>query len=183
MFKKLLALIIALIFVLSGSEVLADEKNPGSNCNPAQDICCQSSARPCVNDGSYACQITNTPNATNNGFLYQCKESAVGKIFGLVKPPAPLAGLIKDNPSGAWIISMFFSNFVALLFSIAMIALVFMIIWSAFEWLTSGGDKEKLANAQKRIINAFIGIILFATAFAIIRVLGTFTGFKFFVGQ
>jgi len=46
-----------------------------------------------------------------------------------------------------------------------------------------GGDKEKIASARGRIFNAIIGIILFAIAFAIIRVIGQFTGFTFFKGQ
>ena len=43
-------------------------------------------------------------------------------------------------------------------------------------------DKAK-TNAKKRLINAVVGIMLFAIAFAIIQILGTFTGFTFFAGQ
>ena len=53
----------------------------------------------------------------------------------------------------------------------------------AWDWITSEGDKEKIAGARNKIINAVIGIALFAVAFAVISVLGTFTGFKFFEGQ
>lgn len=101
-------------------------------------------------------------------------------IFGTISPPPALTGFLQKDPTGAGAISQFLSNFVTLLFSIAAIVLIFMILWSAFEWLTSGGDKEKLSAAQKRLINAFIGIILFATAFAIIKVVGQFTGFTLF---
>lgn len=103
--------------------------------------------------------------------------------FGTISPPPALKDFLKNDPSGAGAISDFLSRLVVLIFSIATIVLIFMILWGAFEWLTSGGDKEKLSSAQKRIVNAFIGIILFAVAFAIIRVLGTFTGFRLFEGQ
>lgn len=104
-------------------------------------------------------------------------------IFGTITPPSPIANFIGSDKTGAGAISQFLSNLVNLIFSVAAIVLIFMILWGAFEWLTSGGDKEKLSSAQKRIINALIGILLFAVAFAIIAVIGQFTGFRFFVGQ
>ena len=105
------------------------------------------------------------------------------QIFGKITPPSPIAGFIGKDETGAVGISKFLSNLILLIYSIAAIVLIFMLIWGAFEWLTSGGDKEKISAAQKRIINAIIGIILFAVAFAIIAVLGQFTGFTFFAGQ
>lgn len=103
--------------------------------------------------------------------------------FGTISPPPELQKFIGTDTTGASGISKFLSNGITLLYSIAAIVLIFMILMGAFGWMTSGGDKEKLASAQKRIINAIIGIILFGVAFAIIQVLGTFTGFKFFAGQ
>ena len=55
-----------------------------------------------------------------------------------------------------------------------------MFLWGSLEWLTSGGDKEAVGRARGRIINALVGIILFGVAYAILRLLGTFTGFTFF---
>lgn len=103
--------------------------------------------------------------------------------FGTIAAPSPLAEFLKKNPTGSGAISQFLSNGIILFYSIAAIVLLFMILWGAFQWMTSGGDKEQLASAQKRILNAIIGIILFALAFAIIQVLGRFTGFTFFKGQ
>jgi len=104
-------------------------------------------------------------------------------IFGTITPPPPIAGFIGNDQTGAEGISNFLSNAVTLIYSIAAVVLVFMLLWGAFDWMTSGGDKEKIAAAQKRILNAVIGIILFAVAFAVIAVLGQFTGFTFFSGQ
>lgn len=104
--------------------------------------------------------------------------------FGTISPPPALEELVKKEsaaPGGG--ISLFLSNLIVLFYSVAAIVLIFMLLWGAFDWMTSEGDKEKLQNAQRKIINAFIGITLFAIAFAIIQILGTFTGFKFFVGQ
>lgn len=106
-------------------------------------------------------------------------QSDIGKVFGQILPPQAIQYL----GFGSTGISKFLSNLVALIYSLAIIVLIFMILWGAFDWLTSEGDKEKLESAKRKLVNAFIGIMLFAVAFAIIQILGTFTGFKFFEGQ
>lgn len=103
--------------------------------------------------------------------------------FGTISPPPELIPFTSPDPTGVGGISQFFSNFVGLFYSVAILVLVLMLVWGAFEWITSEGDKEKIASARGKLINAVIGIILFAIAFAIIQVLGRFTGFTFFVGQ
>ena len=104
-------------------------------------------------------------------------------IFGTIVPPPALYPLTANNATGARAISQFLSNLIALIFSLSTVVLILMIIWGAFDWLTSQGDKEKIASARSKIINALIGSLLLATAFAAIQILGQFTGFKFFVGQ
>lgn len=104
-------------------------------------------------------------------------------VFGQIQAPDALKAFLGTDPTGAGAISKFLSNLVNLIFSIAMIVLIFILLWGAFDWMTSGGDKEKIAAARSKIIHAVVGIMLFAAAFAVIAVLGTFTGFKFFEGQ
>lgn len=106
-------------------------------------------------------------------------QSNIEKIFGKIQPPVPIQNL----GFGSVGISKFLSNLIVLIYSIAALVLIFMLIWGAFDWMTSEGDKEKLSKAQQKIISALIGMILFAIAFAVIRILGQFTGFTFFVGQ
>lgn len=105
------------------------------------------------------------------------------KNFGSISPPPALKEFIGSDPTGAGGISKLLSNIITLFYSVAAIALLFMFIWGAFDWMTSEGDKEKLESAKRKIINALIGIMLFAAAFAVIQILGQFTGFTFFVGQ
>lgn len=147
-------------------------------CQPplgALEICIDADSK-CI-DG-YTCQPSN---ADPNTLL--CQKDTVGSVFGKIKPPPAIAGLLKGDPTGAGGISKFLSNLVILIYAISTVVLIFMILWGAIDWMISEGDKEKLANAQKKLINAFIGIILLAAAFAIIKVLGQFTGFTFFEGQ
>lgn len=106
-----------------------------------------------------------------------------GRVFGTIRAPQELIPFIAQGGSGAGGISLFLNNLITLIYSIAAIIFLFMFIWGAFEWITSGGEKEKVSNAQKRIAHALVGVVLFAVAFAVISVVGIFTGFEFFAGQ
>ena len=101
-------------------------------------------------------------------------------VFGTIKPPNEILPLIRQGGEGAGGISLVLSNLVILIYIVAGIVFVFWILWGAFQWITSGGEKEAVAAARSRIVNAIICIILFAVAFAIIQIVGTFTGFTFF---
>lgn len=105
--------------------------------------------------------------------------SSIKDIFGIVRPPAELNPFVAKGGSGAGGISAFINGLIGLIYIFASIVFTFMLLWGALQWTMSGGDKEAVAAARRRITYAFIGIILFAIAFAIIKVVGTFTGFKF----
>lgn len=47
------------------------------------------------------------------------------------------------------------------------IILVAFIIYSGWQYMTAGGDKAKIDEAKKRIVNAVIGLILVVSAFSI----------------
>lgn len=168
MIKKIvfLLIIISLTVLFPSYPAFAAEKDPGDACVPNVDTC-----KPDKQGLNYSCLPAKAPPPA---FLCQTD------VFGKIQAPPPLAGFLKADPTGAGAISQFLSNFVALIFTLAMVVFVFMILWGAFDWLMSEGDKEKISSAQKKIINAVIGIMLFALAFAIIRILGAVTGFTFF---
>lgn len=71
----------------------------------------------------------------------------------------------------------FIQKTLSLAFIVAVIVVLFMLIWGAFEWITSGGDKEAVGKARGRIINALIGLAVLAVAFALFQVAGQFLGF------
>lgn len=104
----------------------------------------------------------------------------IGSTFGNITPPSPIAAFAAGNPTGAAGISSFLSNLIGLIYIFAAIALLAMLLWGAFDWIISEGDKEKVTAARNKIIHAIIGIMLFAIAFAILSILGAFTGFSFF---
>lgn len=46
-------------------------------------------------------------------------------------------------------------------------ALLGYLLYGAFLWMTSAGDPERLQQAQKTLVNAVIGFVLFAVMFAL----------------
>ena len=70
----------------------------------------------------------------------------------------------------------FISNVLTLVMVIGGLAVLVMLIWGAFEWITSGGDKDAVAHARNRIINALIGLAVMAVTFALARVFAQFVG-------
>lgn len=68
------------------------------------------------------------------------------------------------------------SNGLIVVFAVAVLIVLVMLILGAFEWITSGGDKEAVGKARNRIINALIGLAVLAIAFALANVAARFTG-------
>lgn len=85
---------------------------------------------------------------------------------------------ISEPSSGFRSIGQAISNLLTISFVIALIIVLAMLIWGAFEWITSGGDKEAVGKARTRIINALIGFAVLAIAFALFRLAGQFLGIQ-----
>ncbi|MFH0863778.1 MAG: hypothetical protein V1858_01665 [Candidatus Gottesmanbacteria bacterium] len=68
---------------------------------------------------------------------------------------------------------------VGLILIIATILAFLYLVWGGVEWITSGGDKAGLEAARNRITNAFIGLIIVFSAWAIILLVQQFFGVKF----
>lgn len=64
------------------------------------------------------------------------------------------------------------SSALTIIFVIAAIIVLFMLVWGAFKWITSSGDKEKLDKARGTIVSALVGLAILALAFLIVRVVG-----------
>lgn len=67
-------------------------------------------------------------------------------------------------------------NSLVLLFTVGGIGFSIMIVWGAVGWILSGGDKEKIAGARKRITTAIIGLVLLSLTFVIMVIVGQITG-------
>lgn len=73
-----------------------------------------------------------------------------------------------------------FGRLIGPAFTIATIAVVFYLLIGAFKYLTSGGDKNAVGEAQKMIIHAIIGFILLMAMFLVLQFIPEFFGLKGF---
>ncbi len=71
----------------------------------------------------------------------------------------------------------FISNVLVLAFGLAVVTVLIFIVWGAFDWITSGGEKEAVGKARNKIVNALIGLAVLAVAFALANVAAQFLGF------
>lgn len=65
-------------------------------------------------------------------------------------------------------------NGITLFLAAGIIASIFVIVWGGINWITSGGEKQKLASAKARITWAIIGLVVMLTSFIIIRLINYF---------
>ncbi len=69
----------------------------------------------------------------------------------------------------SYVIQLFIINFIRLAFLAGSIIFLFMLLWGAIEYVTAGGEKEKVGNAYKRLTAAFTGLIILFSVFMISR--------------
>ncbi len=86
-------------------------------------------------------------------------------------------GIQAQGGSAEGIVQTIVKNSILLFFTVGGIGTVIYFLWGAVDWIFSGGDKEKVANARKKMTHALIGLALLALSFVIIRTVGSIVGF------
>ncbi len=79
---------------------------------------------------------------------------------------------------GTGIIGTVTKNVISLFFAFGGLAVLIFFVWGAFDWIVSGGDKEKVAGARKKITNSIIGLVLLALSYFIVGLVGDIVGFN-----
>jgi len=89
------------------------------------------------------------------------------------------SGKIENVVSGPWgkgegatIFAQMVASFLRIAFIIGGIALLFMLIWGAINWITANGDPKNIETAQKKIYGSIIGFVLLALASVIVTFIG-----------
>lgn len=101
-----------------------------------------------------------------------------GKVFAQDEPlPISVRTPDKGVTTNAANIGQVIGNALMIIYSIGALLVLFFIILGAFNWITSGGDKEKVKNARGQIVNAMIGLALLAVAALITNVVSRILGF------
>lgn len=85
-------------------------------------------------------------------------------VGSTIAPPNPVLA----DPFGG--LSRLIIVGIQLFLSVSALAVLFYLLWGAFDWVNSGGDSERIAAAQAKMTNAVIGIILVIVALTIFGV-------------
>lgn len=70
------------------------------------------------------------------------------------------------------------SSMIGFLTIIAALWFGFQIIMAGFAWISAGGDKTKTEEAQKKITNSLIGIIVVVSAWILLGIIGKIMGLE-----
>jgi hypothetical protein len=68
------------------------------------------------------------------------------------------------------------SGIIGILTVIAAIWFLIQFLIGGISWISSGGDKTKLTEARDRLTNAFIGLLVVVSGWAILAIAGQFFG-------
>lgn len=96
------------------------------------------------------------------------KFLAAKDIFGTIEPPKGLESFA-GSPVGA--AGRLLTVGIRLFFIFAGITAMIWMFRGAFDWITSGGDKEKISAARQRVYNAIVGVFILIGILAVISTL------------
>jgi hypothetical protein len=85
------------------------------------------------------------------------QDQSIQEIFGEVSPPPGMNIGPGDPVEGLGSLIGWGLNIFIILDGLFMLV---YLLWGAFDWISSSGDKEKVNKAQSKITNALIGMIL-----------------------
>lgn len=84
-------------------------------------------------------------------------DPEIKKLFGDISPPAAM-NIGGDNPVQG--LGKFIGFGIQMFILVAGLFMLVYLLWGAFDWISSSGEKEKITKAQSKITNALIGILL-----------------------
>lgn len=100
-----------------------------------------------------------------------------------IKTLGPFGNVCEEAGTGGGktlgFISNIFSRVIGVLTVAAGLWFFLQFLIAGFSWLSSGGDAQKISEAQSRMINAIIGLIIVVAAVAIMKVIEFFFGINF----
>lgn len=121
----------------------------------------------CVPDTSGTDTGTGTGGTSNWGLPGAGPSlDSISKLLGSGAPnSAPKAG---------------FNSIISLIINLLILAAILLsllyLIWGGFDWITSGGDKQKLQSARHKVVFAIIGLVIVFLVFFIINTIYYFFG-------
>ena len=92
-----------------------------------------------------------------------------------ILPGAQFAGLTVIT------IARIITALVTLSMILAAISFFFSVVTGGLKWMLSGGSKEKVDEAKRQLTNAFIGLLIVFSAWAIVNLVSVFFGVEILV--
>ncbi|MEA3398206.1 MAG: hypothetical protein U9R06_00480 [Patescibacteria group bacterium] len=72
-----------------------------------------------------------------------------------------------DPSTGSYSLSGYMANLIKVFLGILGVVFIILVIVAGFNWMTAGGDEEKVKKAKQMIQRAIIGLIIIALAYSI----------------
>ena len=85
--------------------------------------------------------------------------------------PSEIFGTIAAPTGAPTDLGGFIGGAIRIFLIIAAVALLVYMLWGAYDWIISGGDKEKLNKARGKISDAVIGMFVVVVALALFQVI------------
>lgn len=80
------------------------------------------------------------------------------------------------DPAGLTQIEELFTNIISIVVGLGFIAVLVMLVWAGFKYLTSGGEQKAIQQAHQVVTWALLGIVFMAIAYLILLLIENFTG-------
>lgn len=96
-----------------------------------------------------------------------------GSSQGISNPVLPGA-LGNPGTTGGQTVANFIYAAINLGLVLGVIYFFVYLIWGAIDWISSGGDKQKLESARGKITNALVGLVVLFAIFAVLRLIEAF---------
>lgn len=120
--------------------------------------------------------------------IYAQKTDLGAPIGGTGQGLGPFAGNATDITyqgavTGLTQVTKTVSSIIGVMTVAAGIWFVFNLVVAGIQYISAGGDKHNLEEAQKRITNALIGIVIVAASWSILALTGKFLGYDILIGN
>lgn len=93
-------------------------------------------------------------------------------------PPTPCKDSAEFGPCPAGLteIEAVIGNVISVVVGLGFIALLILVLWSGFKFITSGGEPKTLQAARQTFAFAILGVLFMALAWLILLLIKNFTG-------
>ncbi|MDQ5950953.1 MAG: hypothetical protein QG639_230, partial [Patescibacteria group bacterium] len=164
--KLILTIVFAVLYLVTGTSSVLAVANTSSDTDPGQ-------VRTARNDDGTVYLTTavngeNSPTQSGNTTAISSRPASARVTGEAVTQPEGFAGDL-----GSYI-----NSILGIVMVVSLLLVFFNFIQAGFQWITSGGDKGKTEEARNRIVNAFVGILIVSSSFALLGFVAYILGFE-----